>query len=68
MDLVYGSKDNRSNSDIQIFKLGSKKFIFEENLHIITQTQQDLKILLSSTTGTTDSIFSPHMQWQINQS
>ena len=31
MDLVYGSKDN--NSDIHIFKLGSKKFIFEENLN-----------------------------------
>ena len=40
MDLVYGSKDN--NSDIQIFKLGSKKFIFEENLND-TKNISDIK-------------------------
>ena len=31
MDLIYGSKDN--NNDIQVFKLGSKKFLFEENIN-----------------------------------
>jgi hypothetical protein len=40
MDLIYGSKDN--NNDIQIFKLGSKKFLFEENLNN-TRSISDIK-------------------------
>ena len=31
MDLIYGSKDN--NNDIQVFKLGAKKFLYEENIN-----------------------------------
>ena len=40
MDLIYGSKDN--NNDIQIFKLGTKKFLFEENLNN-TRSISDIK-------------------------
>ena len=40
MDLIYGSKDN--NSDIQIFKLGSKKFLYEESLNN-TRNISDIK-------------------------
>jgi hypothetical protein len=42
MDLIYGSREN--DNDIQIFKLGTKKFIYEENLSN-SRSISDIKFL-----------------------
>ena len=42
MDLIYGTKE--TDSDIQIFKLGTKKFLYEENLYN-SRNISDIKFL-----------------------